>query len=236
MQKTMADRVRGLISLFWREVAKFGTVGGVAFVIDNGLYWWLINGPMSDSEVKARLVSASVATLFSWVANRYWTFRDRRQPNPLRELIMFVVINVIGMLISAGCVWIAKYPLDIEGRTELLIAGIFGTVVATVMRFFAYRFLVFNAELDAEPEFAHDHEIFEHEHAGAGHDRVEHDRVQESGRREHGGSDRAGTAAGGISSSENERDGFCSDGQSGDSEARDGHVAGPGRRRHQPPG
>jgi putative flippase GtrA len=215
MQKTMADRVRGLISLFWREVAKFGTVGGVAFVIDNGLYWWLINGPMSDSEVKARLVSASVATLFSWVANRYWTFRDRRQPNPLRELIMFVVINVIGMLISAGCVWIAKYPLDIEGRTELLIAGIFGTVVATVMRFFAYRFLVFNAELDAEPEFAHDHEIFEHEHAGVGHDRVE-----ESGGRGHGGSDH-----GGISP----------DGQLGDSQARGGHVAGPGRRRPQPP-
>jgi putative flippase GtrA len=229
MQKTIADRIRGLISLFWREVAKFGTVGGVAFVIDNGLYWWLINGPMSESEVKARLVSASVATLFSWVANRYWTFRDRRQPNPVRELIMFVVINVIGMLISAGCVWIAKYPLDIEGRTELLIAGIVGTVVATVMRFFAYRFLVFNAELDAEPEFAHDHEIFEHEHAGVGHDRVE-----ESGGREHGGSAAGRTAAGGISPSENERDGFSSDGQLGDSQTRDGHVAGPGRR-PQPP-
>ena len=230
MQKTIADRIRGLISLFWREVAKFGTVGGVAFVIDNGLYWWLINGPMSDSEVKARLVSASVATLFSWVANRYWTFRDRRQPNPVRELIMFVVINVIGMLISAGCVWIAKYPLDIEGRTELLIAGIFGTVVATVMRFFAYRFLVFNAELDAEPEFAHDHEIFEHEHAGAGHDRVE-----ERGGRGHGGAAGGGTATGGISSSENERHGFSSDDQSRDSQARDGHVAGPGPRRPQPP-
>ncbi|WP_264793804.1 GtrA family protein [Arthrobacter mangrovi] len=163
MHRTMAERIRGLVSLFWREVAKFGTVGGVAFVIDNGLYWWLINGPMSQSEVKARLVSASVATLFSWLANRYWTFRDRRQPNPVRELIMFVVINVIGMLISAGCVWVAKYLLEIDGRTELLAAGVFGTVLATVVRFFAYRFLVFNAELDSEPEFAHDHEIFEHD-------------------------------------------------------------------------
>lgn len=223
MHKTIADRIRGLISLFWREVAKFGTVGGVAFVIDNGLYWWLINGPMSDSEVKARLVSASVATLFSWVANRYWTFRDRRQPNPVRELVMFVVINVIGMIISAGCVWIAKYPLEIEGRTELLIAGIFGTVVATVMRFFAYRFLVFNAELDAEPEFAHDHEIFEHEHAGHG-----HEHGSESGRE--GGPVSRGTASGGMRSGESGRDGISSDGEARDSRARDGHVTGPGRR------
>ncbi|MFP5368573.1 MAG: GtrA family protein, partial [Actinomycetes bacterium] len=36
MFTALADRIRGLASLFWREVAKFGAVGGVAFVIDNG--------------------------------------------------------------------------------------------------------------------------------------------------------------------------------------------------------
>jgi hypothetical protein len=36
-----------------------------------------------------------------------------------------------------------------------------GILVATVVRFFAYRFLVFNQELDEEPEFSHDHEIIE---------------------------------------------------------------------------
>lgn len=164
MNRTISERLRGIVSLFWREVAKFGTVGGVAFIVDNGLYWWLINGPMDDSVVKARFVSASVATLFSWVANRYWTFRHRRQANALRELVLFIVINVIGMVISAGCVWIARYPLEVTDRTLLLFAGIFGTVLATVMRFFAYRFLVFNAELDAEPEFAADREIFERHH------------------------------------------------------------------------
>ncbi|MEV7647512.1 GtrA family protein [Arthrobacter sp. NPDC089319] len=164
MNRTISERISGLVSLFWREVAKFGTVGGIAFILDNGVYWWLINGPMDDSVVKARFVSASVATLFSWVANRYWTFRHRRQANALRELVLFIVINVIGMVISAGCVWIARYPLEITEPTMLLFAGIFGTVLATVMRFFAYRFLVFNAELDAEPEFADDREIFESHH------------------------------------------------------------------------
>src|SRR6185312_4713975 len=147
MNRTISERISGLVSLFWREVAKFGTVGGIAFIVDNGVYWWLINGPMEESVVKARFVSASVATLFSWVANRYWTFRHRRQANALRELVLFVVINVIGMVISAGCVWIARYPLEVTEPTMLLFAGIFGTVLATVMRFFAYRFLVFNAEL-----------------------------------------------------------------------------------------
>ena len=35
-----------------------------------------------------------------------------------------------------------------------------------MVRFFAYRFLVFNQELDEEPEFSHDHEIIElHPHS-----------------------------------------------------------------------
>lgn len=161
----LMDRIRGLASIFWREVAKFGAVGGVAFVIDNGLYWYLIHGPMSGSEVKARFVSAGIATIFAWVANRYWTFRRRRQPNPARELAMFVFINVIGMGIAAGCVWVAKYVFDVIEPGPLFIVGVFGTVLATFVRFVAYRFWVFNVELDEDPEFSHDQELV-HPQAG----------------------------------------------------------------------
>src|SRR4051794_6436691 len=79
MITTLTERMRGLASLFWREVAKFGAVGGIAFVIDNGLTYYLMHGPMTDSEAKARFFGASLATVFSWVANRFWTFRHRRQ-------------------------------------------------------------------------------------------------------------------------------------------------------------
>ncbi|MHA7239377.1 GtrA family protein [Arthrobacter sp. TMS1-12-1] len=162
------DRIRGLASIFWREVAKFGAVGGVAFVIDNGLYWYLIHGPMSGSEVKARFVSAGIATMFAWVANRYWTFRRRRQPNPARELLMFVFINVIGMGIAAGCVWVAKYMFDVVEPSPLFLVGIFGTVLATLVRFVAYRFWVFNVELDEDPAFSHDQELVHPHGAKAG--------------------------------------------------------------------
>lgn len=155
----LMDRIRGLASLFWRELAKFGAVGGVAFVIDNGFYWYLIHGPMSGSEVKARFVSAGIATIFAWVANRYWTFRHRRQANAARELVMFVFINVIGMGIAAGCVAIAKYGFSVEAPRTIFFVGIVGTVLATVVRFLAYRFWVFSAELDDEPEFSHDKEL-----------------------------------------------------------------------------
>jgi putative flippase GtrA len=163
---TLAERIRGLASLFWREVAKFGAVGGVAFVIDNGLTYYLMHGPMIDSNAKARLVGATVATIFSWIANRLWTFRHRRQDNVTREFVMFALINGIGIGISTGLTAAAQYGLNITDKNLLFLAGVFGILVATVVRFFAYRFLVFNKELDEEPEFSHDHELIElHPHA-----------------------------------------------------------------------
>lgn len=169
MITTLADRIRGLASLFWREVAKFGAVGGVAFVIDNGLTYYLMHGPMTDSPSKARFVGAVVATIFSWIANRFWTFRHRRQTNVVREFVMFVIINGIGIGISTGFTFIANYWLNITDKNMLFAAGVVGILVATVVRFFAYRFLVFNKELDQEPEFSHDHELLDmHPKAKAG--------------------------------------------------------------------
>jgi putative flippase GtrA len=164
MFSALADRIRGLASLFWREVAKFGAVGGVAFVIDNGLTYYLMHGPMTDSEAKARFVGATVATIFSWIANRLWTFRHRRQANVLREFLMFILINGIGIGISTGFTAFAKYSLGVTDKNLLFAAGVVGILVATVVRFFAYRFLVFNQELDQEPEFSHDHELIELHH------------------------------------------------------------------------
>lgn len=148
---SLTSRIRALIKLLWREVAKFGAVGGVAFIIDSGIYLWLLSGPMSDSAGKAKVVAGIVATVFSWLANRYWTFRDRRQANPVREAILFAVMNIIGIGIQTGCVLVAKYWLDINSVTGLFVAGnIVGLFFATTFRYFSYRFWVFAGDSAAE--------------------------------------------------------------------------------------
>ncbi|GAB3620595.1 MULTISPECIES: GtrA family protein [Glutamicibacter] len=165
MFERISHKIAGLVSMLWREVAKFGVVGGVAFVIDSSIYLWMLHGPMSDSQVKAKIVAGVVATLFSWVANRYWTFRHRRQANVVRELVMFIVMNAIGLGIAAACVWVTKYVLGLTDPTSVFIAGsVVGLVLGTIFRFFAYRFWVFGAELDQEEQFAHDRELIGSHH------------------------------------------------------------------------
>ncbi|OMH23817.1 hypothetical protein BKD30_10590 [Tersicoccus phoenicis] len=155
--QALVERFRGLFSMLMREILKFGTVGAVGYVINNGVWFLLVHGPMQDSYAKARVVSGIVATLFAWVANRYWTFRHKRQPNKVRELVQFLVINAIGVGIEAGCVWFTVYVLGLTDTTSSFIAGgVIGLGLGTIFRFIAYRYWVFSAELNAEPDFADD--------------------------------------------------------------------------------
>lgn len=168
MINAISDRLNGLVSLFWREVAKFGVVGGLAFVVDSVIFIWLLNGPLHSGEVWAKSIATIVASIFSWVANRYWTFRHRKQANVVREAVLFAVMNIVGLLIADGCVAFTKYILQMTDKVSIFVAGsIVGLILGTIFRFFAYRFWVFNQELDTEPGYQGDHEIFEHDPTGS---------------------------------------------------------------------
>lgn len=157
--RTLTHRIIGLIDLLWREVAKFGLVGGLGWIIDNALYAVLWHGPMSDSTIKARIVSTGVATLFSWFANRYWTFRHRRSERVWKEFGLFLVMNGIGLGIVLACQVVSRYVLGFQSFTADFVAGgVIGLILGTIFRFLAYRFFVFNEELDGDPEFANDHD------------------------------------------------------------------------------
>ena len=161
MLKNLRDRIVALVHLLWREMAKFGVVGGIGFFIDTGIFVWLITGPMEDSAVKAKVVATAVATVFSWVANRYWTFRNRRQSNVMRELVLFLVMNGIGAGIQAAFVFIAKYVLDITSAGGMVLFGnVIGLGFATIFRFISYRLWVFTEAIEADSAAAHDREVF----------------------------------------------------------------------------
>ena len=157
--KKLYERLLGLARMLWREVAKFGVVGAVAWVIDTAVFLWLMQGPLHSGEVWAKGWATVVASLFSWAANRWWTFRHRKQNNAVREFVLFFVMNGIGLLIAAGCVAFTKYILELTGPTAMFISGsIVGLVLGTIFRYFAYRFWVFNDELDEDEAFRDDRE------------------------------------------------------------------------------
>lgn len=158
------EKIVDLARSLWRELAKFGVVGVVNIFIDIGLYNVLIAGPMASKITAAKIVSGSVATMFAWVGNRYWTFRHRRNRPVHHEVLLFLVVNGIALGISALWVAFAHYTLNLEGRFWLNVNAIISIGWGTIFRFWAYKRLVFRnepvteqpvAEALAEP-FEHD--------------------------------------------------------------------------------
>lgn len=144
-------RLSEMFYRLWRELAKFGVVGAISFVIDIGGYNWLIAGPMSHKITTAKIISGAVATAFAWVGNRLWTFRHRRNRPVHHEVALFFLVNGIALAISAGWVALTHYLLGAETTLMLNVHAFIGIALGTVFRFWAYRSVVFaNEDVDGE--------------------------------------------------------------------------------------
>lgn len=126
------------------EIAKFGTVGAAAFVLDVGLFNLLRASVLADSPLTAKTISVVVATTFAFLANRHWTYRDRARTGYGRETILFFATNAVALLISWACLGTTHYLLGLDSQ---LADNISGNVVAvglgTLFRFWVYRTWVF---------------------------------------------------------------------------------------------
>lgn len=143
---TGAPRSRRLSRARLYELAKFGSVGAVSFVVDVGLFNLLQFGPghlLDAKPLTARVVSVAVATLVAWIGNRLWTFSDRRTENRPRELAGFIIVNVGGLLIGIGVLALFVYPLGLDSPLWKNVANLLGIGLGTIFRYFAYRYLVF---------------------------------------------------------------------------------------------
>ncbi|GHG57974.1 hypothetical protein GCM10011331_26590 [Flavimobilis marinus] len=138
------------------ELLRFGSVGGVAFVVDTGLFNLLRFGPGDLLEAKpltAKVISVLVATLVAWLGNRYWTFADQRTASRGRELVAFLVVNALGMAIALACLGFSHYVLGLTSPlADNIAANGVGLVLGMAFRYLCYRTVVFTgAPRDGAP-------------------------------------------------------------------------------------
>ncbi|MEV5353579.1 GtrA family protein [Streptomyces sp. NPDC093516] len=146
-------RARDAVKGIWREAAKFGVIGALAFVVDNGGYNLLVFGLPGDGRggvlrtapVQASVLATAAAALFSWAGNRYWTYRHQHRAKVTHELALFLLANGVGLVITAGTVFASRQLLGLDSALSDNTARILGWVLATLFRFYAYRRYVFVA-------------------------------------------------------------------------------------------
>lgn len=139
----MERRSSGLQRLA-REVAKFGAVGGAGVLVNLGVFN-LVRHVSDLPVVRASIIATIVAIVFNYLGFRYWTYRDRDRGGRPRELMLFLVFSVIGLVIENGVLYLATYGFGWDSPLQSNVFKFVGIGVATLFRFWSYRTWVFRA-------------------------------------------------------------------------------------------
>ena len=126
------------------QLARFGIVGAANTALDFGLLFILkaLGLPVEF----ANIASTTIAFLFSFFANKKYTFKTNGT-NLVREMILFVVVTLTGLwVLQTIVITLTHGPLTaITGNTDiaLFISKLLATVVSLTWNYLFYSRLVF---------------------------------------------------------------------------------------------
>ncbi|TDE59995.1 GtrA family protein [Nonomuraea mesophila] len=136
--KRLYERFASLV----HELAKFGSIGAIAFLIDTGAYNLFLLG-VDLGPLTSKVFATTISATFAYLGNRYWTFRHREQSGLGREYFLFFLLNGIALLFGLLVIGFTTYTLHLTDPLSANIANIIGVGLGTLFRFWSYKKWVF---------------------------------------------------------------------------------------------
>lgn len=142
-----------------RELLRFAVVGGASFIITMTITYGLKFTVLTDKPVTALVIGVLVATVFSYVANREWSFRTRGGRERHHEAALFFVLSAVALGLNALPQLISRYVLGLEQPhvglltqeiADFVSGVVIGTLLGTAFRWWSFKKWVF-PEAGARP-------------------------------------------------------------------------------------
>lgn len=129
-----------------QQVLRFGAVGVVNTLLDVGLLFVLSN--LGVFVVLANIISTTTAFVFSFFANKHYTFKATGG-QLIREMVLFTVVTLFGLWVLQSLVIALTLPVAsslIESDAiALLAAKALATVVSLTWNYLLYSRVVFTS-------------------------------------------------------------------------------------------
>jgi putative flippase GtrA len=142
--RTHSSLFRRLAGLYRRfrqiihEGAKFLIVGGIGIVVTN-LVFIPLHAALGLGPLTSVTIATIAATVFTFLGNRYWSFRHREGAGTAREGATFFVLNGVGLLIQYAVLGFSNYAIGLTTKIENVIAVNLSIGLGTLFRFWSYR-------------------------------------------------------------------------------------------------
>ena len=117
-------------SKLFKQILKFGVVGGIAFVID---YVTLIicKEFIGLSVLLSAAIAFTVSVIFNYILSIKYVFDVDENKSSKRNFILFIIFSILGLILTEIIMWLGTDVLNIY----YLIVKIFATGVVMVFNF-----------------------------------------------------------------------------------------------------
>jgi putative flippase GtrA len=132
------------------EVAKFGAVGAIGFLVNVAVFNLCIH-TFQLAPIRSGVMAQVVAIGTNYLGNRYWTYRNTDKHRVRRETVLFFFFSGIALVIENAVLAVSHYGLGYTSPLADNVAkNVIGLGIGTVFRFWSYRTWVFRTAEDGD--------------------------------------------------------------------------------------
>lgn len=120
-----------------QEKIRFVVVGGLNTVIDFIIFLFL--GSTGFSPIIANYISTSSAMIFSFTANRRYTFRQLQRPT-LSQIVLFIAVTLVGLwIIQPVVIRFCYFMLEADKNSPLILLVVSKTIATVFTLIWNYQ-------------------------------------------------------------------------------------------------
>ena len=126
------------------EKLRFAIVGGANTALDFGLLFLFV--ALGLNSIGANYLSTGIAFIFSFFANKSFTFRSKGG-NVRKQFLLFIVVTIFGLWVIQPLVILgvtaALTPFSLNESAVLFVAKLIATLASLVWNYLFYSKVVF---------------------------------------------------------------------------------------------
>ena len=120
----------------FKQIIKFGIVGGLAFLIDYSLLYVLTEF-LKIHYLYSSIISFIVSLIFNYIASIKWVF-DVSQKQTLKDFIIFIILSTIGLGINQFVMYVMVEKINVWYMFSKIVA----TAIVMVWNFITRKIFI----------------------------------------------------------------------------------------------